>query len=123
MRCMYSKLMLSNANTLLIDSPTNHLDLEAIQAVNKGFEDFQGSMIIASHDLKLIQSVATKVVEIADLGSFEFAGTVEEYLNHDDIKKQNKETISLKHEFTLSKVDLFFYILTFYLLRYMIDNA
>lgn len=91
MRCMYSKLMLSNANTLLIDSPTNHLDLEAIQAVNKGFEDFQGSMIIASHDLKLIQSVATKVVEIADLGSFEFAGTVEEYLNHDDIKNKIKK--------------------------------
>jgi ATPase subunit of ABC transporter with duplicated ATPase domains len=60
MRCMYSKLMLSQANTLLIDSPTIHLDLEAIQAVNKGFEEYKGSLIVASHDHNLLQSVCNK---------------------------------------------------------------
>lgn len=91
MRCMYAKLMLSNANTLIIDSPTNHLDLEAIQAVNRGFEDFQGSMILSSHDLKLISTVCNKVVEVCDLGSIEFLGSVEEYLSHADFKERSKK--------------------------------
>lgn len=91
MRCMYSKLMLSNANTLIIDSPTNHLDLEAIQAVNRGFEDFQGSIIMSSHDLKLISTVCNKVVEVCDLGSIEFNGSVEEYIDHLDLKERAKK--------------------------------
>ncbi len=90
MRCMYSKLMLSNANTLLIDSPTNHLDLEAIQSVNKGFEDYNGSIVLASHDHKLLQTVCNKVVEIADKGSFQYEGTLDEFLDNQDIKPRIK---------------------------------
>jgi ATPase subunit of ABC transporter with duplicated ATPase domains len=86
MRCMYAKLMLSNANTMLIDAPTNHLDLEAIQAVNRGFEDFTGSLIMSSVDLKLISTVCNKVIEVCDLGSIEFNGPVEEYIKHPDFK-------------------------------------
>jgi ATPase subunit of ABC transporter with duplicated ATPase domains len=88
MRCMYSKLMLSQANTLLIDSPTIHLDLEAIQAVNNGLEAYKGSLIVSSHDHNLLQSVCNKVVEIADLGSFSYEGTFDDYISNKDIKKK-----------------------------------
>jgi ATPase subunit of ABC transporter with duplicated ATPase domains len=86
MRCMYAKLMLSNANTMLIDAPTNHLDLEAIQAVNRGFEEFTGSLIMSSVDLKLISTVCNKVIEVCDHGAIEFNGPVEEYIAHPDFK-------------------------------------
>lgn len=86
MRCMYSKLMLSQANTLIIDSPTTHLDLEAIQSVNKGFEDYKGSIIVASHDHKLLQSVCNKIVEIGELGSYSYEGTLDEFIENSDIK-------------------------------------
>ncbi len=88
MRCMYSKLMLSHANTLLIDSPTIHLDLEAIQAVNRGLEDYKGALIVASHDHKLLETVCNKVVEIGELGSFSYEGSFNEYIENKDIKKK-----------------------------------
>ncbi len=88
MRCMYSKLMLSQANTLLIDSPTIHLDLEAIQAVNRGFEEYKGSLIVASHDHQLLQTVCNKVIEIADLGSYTYEGTLDEYIDNKEIKQR-----------------------------------
>lgn len=91
MRCMYSKLMLSQANTLLIDSPTIHLDLEAIQAVNKGLEEYKGSLIVSSHDHKLLQSVCNKIVEVADLGSYAYEGTLDEYITNIDIKQKVKQ--------------------------------
>jgi ATPase subunit of ABC transporter with duplicated ATPase domains len=90
MRCMYSKLMLSHANTLLIDSPTIHLDLEAIQAVNRGLEDYKGALIVASHDHKLLETVCNKVVEIGELGSFSYEGSFNEYIENKDIKKKRK---------------------------------
>lgn len=90
MRCMYSKLMLSQANTLLIDSPTIHLDLEAIQAVNKGLEEFKGSLVVASHDHNLLQSVCNKIIEIADFGSYSYEGTFDEYISNPDIKQRTK---------------------------------
>ena len=91
MRCMYSKLMLSQANTLLIDSPTIHLDLESIQAVNKGLEEYKGSLVVSSHDLKLLQSVCNKVIEVADFGSYSYEGTLDEYLSNADIKQKVKQ--------------------------------
>ena len=91
MRCMYSKLMLSQANTLLIDSPTIHLDLEAIQSVNKGLEDYKGSLIVASHDHNLLQSVCNKIVEIGDKGSYSYEGTFDEYLSDKDIRLKRNE--------------------------------
>lgn len=86
MRCMYSKLMLSQANTLLIDSPTIHLDLEAIQSVNKGLEDYQGALVVASHDHNLLQSVCNKMIEIGDFGSFSYEGLFDDYISDKDIK-------------------------------------
>jgi ATPase subunit of ABC transporter with duplicated ATPase domains len=90
MRCMYSKLMLSHANTLLIDSPTIHLDLEAIQSVNKGLEEFKGSIIVSSHDHKLLETVCNKVIEIGDLGSYTYEGSFDEYIDNQDIKQKRK---------------------------------
>lgn len=88
MRCMYSKLMLSQANTLIIDSPTTHLDLEAIQSVNKGLEEYKGSLIVASHDHNLLQSVCNKIIEIGDLGSYMYEGTLDEYIENIELKSK-----------------------------------
>jgi len=86
MRCMYSKLMLAQANTLLIDSPTTHLDLESIQSVNKGLEDYKGAVIVASHDHRLLETVCNKIVEIGDLGAFTYEDTLDEYIGNAEIK-------------------------------------
>ncbi len=88
MRCMYSKLMLSQANTLIIDSPTTHLDLEAIISVNNGLEEYKGSIIMASHDHKLLQTVCNKIVEVGELGSFMYEGTLDEFIDNKDIKQK-----------------------------------
>jgi len=85
---MYSKLMLSQANTLLIDSPTIHLDLEAIQAVNKGLEEYKGSLVVASHDHNLLQSVCNKVVEVCELGSYSYEGFFDDYISNNEIKSR-----------------------------------
>lgn len=58
-RCMLSRMMLSGANVILLDQPTNHLDMESIQAVNKGLIAFPGNILLASHDHEMLQSVAT----------------------------------------------------------------
>ncbi|MBX2988352.1 MAG: ATP-binding cassette domain-containing protein [Bdellovibrionaceae bacterium] len=65
-RCLFSKMMLSGANVLLLDGPTSHLDLESITAVNEGLSRFKGSVIFTSHDHELVQTVANRVIEIED---------------------------------------------------------
>jgi len=91
MRCMYSKLMLSQANTLIIDHPTPHLDLEAIISVNNGLKDYKGSLIMTSHDHKLLQTVCNKIIEVGQLGSYTYKGTFDEYIANEDIKKATKK--------------------------------
>ena len=63
-RCMLAKMMLSGANILLLDGPTNHLDLESISAVNEGIKRFKGTVIFTSHDHEFIQTVANRIIEI-----------------------------------------------------------
>ena len=63
-RCMLAKMMLSGANVLLIDGPTNHLDLESISAVNEGIVRFKGSVIFSTHDHEFIQTSANRIIEI-----------------------------------------------------------
>ncbi|MFG1501394.1 ATP-binding cassette domain-containing protein [Halobacteriovorax sp. XZX-3] len=63
-RCMMSKLMLSGANVLLVDGPTDHLDLESITSVNEGFERFKGNLIFTSHDHEFIQTVANRIIDL-----------------------------------------------------------
>ena len=68
-RCMLSRMMLSGANVILLDQPTNHLDMEAIQAVNKGMTAFPGNVLFASHDHELLQTVANRIIEFQPDGS------------------------------------------------------
>ena len=68
-RCMLSRMMLSGANVILLDQPTNHLDMEAIQAVNKGMTAFPGNVLFASHDHELLQTVADRIIEFQTDGT------------------------------------------------------
>jgi len=82
MRCMFSRMMLFGSNVLLLDRPTNHLDLESITAVNNGLRDFKGVVIFASHDHEIVQTVANKIIEITPEGCICREGTYEEYLDY-----------------------------------------
>lgn len=87
-RCMLSRMMLSGANVLLLDQPTNHLDLESITAVNNGLTAFPGNVILASHDHELIQTVANRIIEFTEDGKYiDRSMTYEEYLEYK--KSQN----------------------------------
>ncbi len=79
-RCMFSRMMLFGSNVLLLDQPTNHLDLESITAVNNGLRDFKGVVIFATHDHEIMQTVANRIIEITPDGCIDRAGTYEEYL-------------------------------------------
>jgi ATPase subunit of ABC transporter with duplicated ATPase domains len=67
-RCMLSKMMLSGSNVLVLDNPTNHLDLETITAVNEGIIDFKGTVLFTSHDHEFIQTIANRVISIEERG-------------------------------------------------------
>ena len=90
-RCMLSKLMLSNSNVLVLDDPTNHLDLESITSVNKGLEKFSGVMLFSSHDHEMIQTLANRKIEITPGGIIDRKTTLEEYLENKDIQAQLKK--------------------------------
>jgi len=79
-RCMLSKMMLSSANVLILDQPTNHLDLESITAVNNGLSDYKSVVLFASHDHQFIQTIANRVIEIKDSGMVDKQMTYDEYL-------------------------------------------
>ena len=80
-RCMLSKMMLSGANFLVLDQPTNHLDLESIAALNNGLEAFKYNIIFSCHDHQLTQTVANRVIEITDDGIIDRKCTYDEYMN------------------------------------------
>ena len=80
-RCMLSKMMLSGANVVLLDQPTNHLDMESIQAVNKGLEAFSGVVLLASHDHEMLSSTCNRVIAFQPDGTIvDRYGTYDEYL-------------------------------------------
>ncbi|MBS1958780.1 MAG: ATP-binding cassette domain-containing protein [Bdellovibrionales bacterium] len=79
-RCMLSKMMLSSANVLLLDGPTNHLDLESITAVNNGLTRFPGTVLFTSHDRQFIETIANRVIEITPSGVKDDKLTYPEYL-------------------------------------------
>lgn len=79
-RCMLSKLMLSGASFLLLDQPTNHLDLESVAALNNGLIDFKGNVIFTTHDHQLIETVANRIVEFIDGGIVDRTMTYDEYV-------------------------------------------
>lgn len=79
-RCMLSRMMLAGSNVLLLDQPTNHLDLESITAVNNGLVDFKGNVLFASHDHEFVQTVANRVIEILPSGILDRVGTYDEFV-------------------------------------------
>jgi ATPase subunit of ABC transporter with duplicated ATPase domains len=80
-RCMLSRMMLKNANVLILDQPTNHLDLESITSVNNGLINFKSNILFASHDHQFIQTIANRIVDIKDDGSFiDRSMSYEEYI-------------------------------------------
>lgn len=87
-RCMLSKMMLSGSNVLLLDDPTNHLDLESITALNNGLIAFKGSMLFTSHDHQFIETIANRIIEIAPNGLVDKQMTYDEYLENEDVQKQ-----------------------------------
>ena len=87
-RCMFSRMMLYHSNVLLLDRPTNHLDLESITAVNNGLTAFKGVVILSSHDHEILQTVANRIIDITPDGCLDRQGTYEEFL---DWKKENQK--------------------------------
>jgi ATPase subunit of ABC transporter with duplicated ATPase domains len=88
-RCMLSKMMLEKGNTLLMDDPTNHLDLESITSLNEGLVGFPGSIIFTSHDHEFIQTIANHIIEVSNNGIIDKADTTyDEFINHPDVQKK-----------------------------------
>jgi len=80
-RCMLSRMMLSSANLLMLDQPTNHLDLEAITALNNGLRDFQGIILLASHDHQLLSTIANRIIDFKEDGTvIDKMTTYDEYI-------------------------------------------
>ena len=93
-RCMLSKLMLSKANVLVLDDPTNHLDLESITALNDGLMSFAGSLLFASHDHQFIQTLANRIIVVSDKGVVDRAETTfDEFLENETVQAQVKEML------------------------------
>ena len=86
MRCMISSMMLKNANCLVLDSPTNHLDLESIQAFNNTLKTFKGNILMSSHDHEFIQTVCNRVIELTPNGAIDKRMDYDDYILSDDIK-------------------------------------
>ena len=86
MRCMISRMMLKNANCLVLDSPTNHLDLESIQAFNNTLKTFKGNILMSSHDHEFIQTVCNRVIELTPNGAIDKRMDYDDYILSDDIK-------------------------------------
>ncbi|MEA3319261.1 MULTISPECIES: ATP-binding cassette domain-containing protein [Bacillaceae] len=87
-RCMLSKMMLSGSNVLLLDDPTNHLDLESITALNNGLINFKGSIIFTSHDHQFIETIANRIIEITPKGMVDKQMTYDEYLEDASVQQQ-----------------------------------
>ncbi|KRN02062.1 ABC transporter ATPase [Levilactobacillus senmaizukei DSM 21775 = NBRC 103853] len=88
-RAMLSKMMLSKANVLVLDDPTNHLDLESITALNDALVSFKGSILFTSHDHEFIQTIANRIIEVTPKGIVDRADTTyDEFLDHDQVQNQ-----------------------------------
>ena len=88
MRCMIARMQLQNANCLILDTPTNHLDLESIQAFNNNLIAFRGNVLFASHDHEFINTVANRIIELTPSGTIDKLMSYDEYIYDEAIKEQ-----------------------------------
>jgi ATPase subunit of ABC transporter with duplicated ATPase domains len=82
----YGKLMLGRHNVMLLDEPTNHMDMESIESLNIALEKYAGTLIFVSHDREFVSSLATRILEVKEGQIIDFQGTYEEYLNSQGIE-------------------------------------
>lgn len=87
MRCMIARMQLRNANCLILDTPTNHLDMESIQAFNNNLKLFKGNILFASHDHEFINTVANRIIELTPNGTIDKLMTYEDYVHDDRVKE------------------------------------
>ncbi|WP_455085016.1 ABC-F family ATP-binding cassette domain-containing protein [Prevotella pallens] len=88
MRCMIARMQLQNANCLILDTPTNHLDLESIQAFNNNLVGFKGNILFSSHDHEFIGTVANRIIELTPNGTIDKLMSYDEYIHNEQIKEQ-----------------------------------
>lgn len=93
-RCMIARMMLTNANVLIVDTPTNHLDLESIQAFNNTLTRFKGNILMASHDHEFIQTVANRIIELTPKGTIDKIMEYDDYVSDDSIKELRESMYS-----------------------------
>jgi ATPase subunit of ABC transporter with duplicated ATPase domains len=90
-RCMISRMMLQNPNLIMLDQPTNHLDLESIQSFNEGCQNFPGIVLLTSHDHTFMQTVANRIIELTPNGIIDRLMTFDEYIGDERVKKLKAE--------------------------------
>lgn len=95
MRCMIARMQLQNANCLILDTPTNHLDLESIQAFNNNLVNFKGNILFASHDHEFIQTVADRIIELTPSGTIDKLTEYDQYIYDESIKEQKAKMYQL----------------------------
>lgn len=88
MRCMIARMQLQNANCLILDTPTNHLDLESIQAFNNNLVSFKGNILFSSHDHEFINTVADRIIELTPKGTIDKLMSYDDYIHDEQIKEQ-----------------------------------
>ncbi len=90
-RCMIARMMIRNANVMMLDTPTNHLDLESIQAFNNTLIKFKGNILMSSHDHEFIQTVCNRVIEIGPKGMIDKLMDYDDYISDDRLKEQRNK--------------------------------
>ena len=91
MRCMIARMQLKNANCLILDTPTNHLDLESIQAFNNNLQQYKGNILFASHDHEFIQTVSNRIIELTPNGIIDKLMDYDDYITDENIKAQKQK--------------------------------
>ena len=94
MRCMIARMQLKNANCIILDTPTNHLDLESIQAFNNNLIQFKGNILFASHDHEFINTVADRIIELTPKGTIDKLTTYDDYIYDEAVKEKKAELYS-----------------------------
>ena len=94
-RCMFARMMLTGANVLVMDEPTNHLDMESITSLNKGLENFTGTLLFSSQDHQFIQTLANRIIEITPDGFINRQMLLDEYLADEALKLSREALYAL----------------------------